>query len=274
MKRSGERKVNQPDNTLLYELPEHWDGHQVLNVDYVSRCRVTQALIPHDCASLLDVGCGDGVLTNYLLGNGRTVIGVDRSAEALRKCRFPTVRASAEHLPFQDGSMDLVTCCEVLEHLPEDLFSRAVSEISRVASRFIIVSVPLNEQLIANTTLCATCGRKYHVWGHVRAFRTIDDIATLFSKWEIRTACGVGRQRRYSWARLRIPMIRWALGNWPSESALICPYCGSRAVEQQTSPNLVLRELGRKLAWRLPHRDVLAFPWCVIVVLVPRKKPL
>jgi len=87
----------------------------------------------------LDVGCGSGLSLVRLAGLreiGR-VVGLEPSPGALRLARrhrgFERVRGSALALPFAAGSFDVVTCFDVLQHLPEaggDL--RAASEIARV----------------------------------------------------------------------------------------------------------------------------------------------
>ncbi len=46
---------------------------------------------------------------------------------------------SAEHLPFEDRSMDLVFTCTVLIHIPPDTLNQALKEIYRVAKRHILI---------------------------------------------------------------------------------------------------------------------------------------
>jgi 2-polyprenyl-3-methyl-5-hydroxy-6-metoxy-1,4-benzoquinol methylase len=100
-------------------------------------------------SSVLDVGCGEGVLTARWaeqLGTGR-VVGIDledaklRREWALRPRPNLEFRAmTAESLPFDDGEFDLATATEVLEHVPDP--ERTLSEMARVASRHLLVSVP------------------------------------------------------------------------------------------------------------------------------------
>jgi 2-polyprenyl-3-methyl-5-hydroxy-6-metoxy-1,4-benzoquinol methylase len=99
--------------------------------------------------SVLDVGCGEGVLTHRWaqeLGD-RPVVGVDLGDEKLaaewRKRRRENLRfqtASADALPFASGEFDLVAAIEVLEHVPEP--ERTLEEMARVANRNLLVSVP------------------------------------------------------------------------------------------------------------------------------------
>jgi hypothetical protein len=48
-------------------------------------------------------------------------------------------------IDFPDDSFDVVTCQEVLEHLPEEIFSRAIEELRRVCRGQLIITVPCRE---------------------------------------------------------------------------------------------------------------------------------
>jgi len=74
----------------------------------------------------LDVGCGSGVVSDYLASLGARVTGVDVNAEAIdfAECTFrrPNLdfrRALVEDLPYEEGSIDRIYCLEVVEHLYE-----------------------------------------------------------------------------------------------------------------------------------------------------------
>ena len=99
--------------------------------------------------SLLDVGCGEGVLTQHWaerLGAGR-VIGIDLADPKLesewaarRRANLAFSAISAEQLPFADGEFDLAAAIEVLEHVPDP--ERVLTEMARVAAGHLLVSVP------------------------------------------------------------------------------------------------------------------------------------
>jgi len=99
--------------------------------------------------SVLDVGCGEGVLTAEWaerLGDGR-IVGIDLDdpklrAEWERRAR-PNLEFRAEEassLSFAAGEFDMATAIEVLEHVPEP--EATLAEMSRVARRWLLVSVP------------------------------------------------------------------------------------------------------------------------------------
>lgn len=101
--------------------------------------------------SIYEIGCGPGVSTEKLRGFAPAATlaagELEPAMVAVAKKRNPDVpieQASIYKLPLQDGSVDLICCLEVLEHLerPED----ALAQISRATSKHAIMSVP-NEPL-------------------------------------------------------------------------------------------------------------------------------
>jgi 2-polyprenyl-3-methyl-5-hydroxy-6-metoxy-1,4-benzoquinol methylase len=102
-----------------------------------------------DPSSLLDVGCGEGVLTHrwaQQLGE-RRVVGIDLDDPQLhalweqRQAPNLTYQVmKAENLPFADGEFDVASAIEVLEHVPDP--AHTVAEMARVASGHLLVSVP------------------------------------------------------------------------------------------------------------------------------------
>jgi 2-polyprenyl-3-methyl-5-hydroxy-6-metoxy-1,4-benzoquinol methylase len=99
--------------------------------------------------SVLDVGCGEGVLTAgwaERLGDGR-VVGIDLDDPKLRAEWDKRSRGNLEfraeeatHLSFADDEFDLAAAIEVLEHVPEP--EATLAEMARVACRHLLVSVP------------------------------------------------------------------------------------------------------------------------------------
>ena len=99
--------------------------------------------------SVLDVGCGEGVLTLQWarrLGDG-PVVGLDLADPKLeaewRSRERPNLRfvaGRAEELPFGDNEFDLAAAIETLEHVTDP--ERTLSEMARVARRHLLVSVP------------------------------------------------------------------------------------------------------------------------------------
>jgi SAM-dependent methyltransferase len=86
----------------------------------------------------LDAGCGTGLTAARLSRRPEiaTVVGLDPSPDALRHARathdLPLVLGSVLDLPFASESVDVITCFDVLQHLPRGGDRRAASELRRV----------------------------------------------------------------------------------------------------------------------------------------------
>ena len=102
-----------------------------------------------DPGSILDVGCGEGVLTEEWAGRlgDRRIVGIDLDDEKLRaewdRRRRPNLEFRCEEatrLSFADDEFDMATAIEVLEHVPDP--EATVAEMARVAGRRLLVSVP------------------------------------------------------------------------------------------------------------------------------------
>jgi 2-polyprenyl-3-methyl-5-hydroxy-6-metoxy-1,4-benzoquinol methylase len=106
-------------------------------------------------SSLLDVGCGEGVLVHrwaQRVGGGR-VVGIDLEEESIQagweqrqapNLEYRVMEAGradrVEDLPFAVNEFDLASAIEVLEHVPDP--EHTVSEMARCAERHLLVSVP------------------------------------------------------------------------------------------------------------------------------------
>jgi 2-polyprenyl-3-methyl-5-hydroxy-6-metoxy-1,4-benzoquinol methylase len=102
-----------------------------------------------DPQSLLDVGCGEAVLTHRWAQRlaPRRVVGIDLEDPAIQaeweQRPAPNLEyrvMKAENLPFADDEFDVAAAVEVLEHVPDP--AHTVAEMARVAERWLLVSVP------------------------------------------------------------------------------------------------------------------------------------
>ncbi|MDZ4190007.1 MAG: bifunctional 2-polyprenyl-6-hydroxyphenol methylase/3-demethylubiquinol 3-O-methyltransferase UbiG [Hydrogenophaga sp.] len=80
--------------------------------------------------SVLDVGCGGGILSDSMARKGAQVTGIDLSVKALRVAQLHALEAGTRNVSYreisaeaiaveQPGSFDVVTCMEMLEHVPD-----------------------------------------------------------------------------------------------------------------------------------------------------------
>jgi ubiquinone/menaquinone biosynthesis C-methylase UbiE len=102
-------------------------------------------------SKVLDVGCGEGVLTILLAQNGCQVTGVDISEPNIEACKHYAQQMNvadkvnfllgdAENIPVEDGTYEYVVSSHVLEHVPD--FVKGVKELRRVSSKKVIVAIP------------------------------------------------------------------------------------------------------------------------------------
>ena len=87
--------------------------------------------------SVLEVGVGAGVIGAVL-----RQFGIDYESLDLDAALKPDHVAPVTAMPFDDAEFDVVTCFQVLEHIPYESFAPALRELRRVARRVVIMSLP------------------------------------------------------------------------------------------------------------------------------------
>lgn len=90
---------------------------------------------------VLDIGCGGGILSDAMARKGARVTGIDLSVKALKVAQLHALEAGTANVEYQEisaeamasqepGSFDVVTCMEMLEHVPDpSSVVRACSEL-------------------------------------------------------------------------------------------------------------------------------------------------
>lgn len=143
----------------------------------------------------LDVGLGAGQFINAVASTGRYE--AVHGADPVRFNKYveltpgiERIDVSVAELPFPDDHFDVVTCMEVLEHVPDDVFTAGLAELRRVCGGQLIMTVPYEEPEPIYS-------------GHCRRFEA-DDIERVFP-----TAERVLLDR---------PGMSWAvMEEWPTE---------------------------------------------------------
>lgn len=111
--------------------------------------------------SVLDVGCGEGVLVHRWAqrlaardpADAARVVGIDLEEDSIQagwaerqapNLEYRVMQAGGAgpvaNLPFTTGEFDLASAIEVLEHVPDP--AHTVAEMARCAQRYLLVSVP------------------------------------------------------------------------------------------------------------------------------------
>ena len=127
--------------------------------DLLSRLETT------DRPRTLEVGCGSGHLLRRIADQVRPW-GVDTHLPSLKRCRVRTQGAimaasSAEALPFESATFEVILLVDVLEHVPDD--ARALWEVSRLLAPggYAVFSVPAYQFLF---------GQHDRSFGHLRRY--------------------------------------------------------------------------------------------------------
>lgn len=190
----------------------------------LKRAEIMLSLLPEDANSVLDVGCGNGILTDVI--DRRCVVGLDLSRAPLRYLRSRAVQGSVDMLPIKPGKFDLIIISEVLEHLKDDIYSKAIRDIDRLKPKYLLISVPFWEDLRLSACKCELCGHIFNISHHCRQFDQ-DTIKDAFPGYSLEIA-------EYASFRPE-PIQEWILlmqklGIYSFSQSARCDLCGGGAL--------------------------------------------
>jgi SAM-dependent methyltransferase len=137
-----------PEYSQFFGNPGVWHREDVYGVG-PPEARVSREIL--DLCSdlegpLLDFGCGAGALVSRLRAQRTDAHGLELDTPTMRSS---TLAGATGHVTFYDGAMPApfasgafasVTCCEVLEHIPD--YEGAVAELARLARDRVVITVP------------------------------------------------------------------------------------------------------------------------------------
>ena len=98
----------------------------------------------NESMAILDIGCGTGVLEERMTFAGQ-VVGVDITVEMLRLAQMkeiPSIRGlslgDGEHLPFRDGSFDVVLSCYVVKYCSPEQLAKEMARVLRTGGTLVL----------------------------------------------------------------------------------------------------------------------------------------
>ncbi len=216
------------DNKKYYEQYQ-WD---VIDESGLSgKIQKILETIPQDVVSIIDIGCGNGIITNEL-GKKFTVLGVDRSANALTHVKTEKLQASSASIPLPDVSYDMVLSSEMIEHLDEETLRKTVNEIKRLSKKYVFITVPNGENLNKFQLHCPECGKNYNHSYHLHSF-TLEKLKDLFPGYKVEKAFYYGTPvRRYNNVLAKLKMKICPPASWfpyfakkTKDERTMCPFC-------------------------------------------------
>lgn len=108
--------------------------------------RMVLAALPADARRVLDVGCGEGMLTRRLRRLLPGVVGIDADPGSIELARRQDPDGQVDYrcgdfltCPFPPGSFDAVTCVAALHHMPEAAALTAMARLLRPGGVLIVV---------------------------------------------------------------------------------------------------------------------------------------
>lgn len=139
--------------------------HQInpLRLDWIA------SICPLQGVATLDVGCGGGILADSMARRGAKVLGIDLASKALRVAQLHALEAQTPNVEYREVSAeelareqpehyDVVTCMEMLEHVPDPgAIVRACSELVKPGGWVFFSTINRN----AKAFLFAIVGAEY-----------------------------------------------------------------------------------------------------------------
>jgi len=181
------------ENHFLYLLKT---GMNPARFGYFREALTNQLGLQPASLSVLDVGCGGGILSEEFAKVGFHVTGIDPSAPSLETARTHAAQeglaieyrqANGESIPFGAGTFDVVVCCDVLEHV--DDLGKTIYEVARVlkpGGMFCYDTINRTEEsrkanifAAQDFALTSFFPPNTHVW---EKFITPDELLALFEK--------------------------------------------------------------------------------------------
>lgn len=190
-------------------------------------------LIPKEVNSIIEVGCGDGRLINCLKDKHDHLYGMDISEEIIKTVEVPKIIGSIDDIPFKDNEFDLVICSEVLEHLPINIYEKSLSELERISDKYILISVPNDENIKVRRVECPECNCAFHPWRHLRSYK-LDEMKNLFNKFNIHKSITFIFEKDYPDFIIKSYKLYCKLINRQQKlpETCICPQCGHSSIKK------------------------------------------
>ena len=199
------------------------------NIREITRAKETIRFIPEDVETVLDIGCGNGIVTNMI--DLPLVVGIDFARIPLSQVKANTIQASIDALPITNRKFDLVILTEILEHLDDETYIKAMKELKRLNARYYLITVPFKESIELDVCKCSACGNLFNPNHHYRKFD---------ETWFVKEFAGYHLERNEytsyrSISNKVIVKLKHRFGVYSYSGYRICNQCGNPALRPKIS---------------------------------------
>lgn len=137
-----------------------------------------------------DIGLGEGYTLEKMYEFGLKPTGIDIAKYAVdylgkrfaeRQMDIRLLHGDISGIELDQNQFDIVTCFDVLEHIPGDNLGKGLNRIRKSLANggLLIGTLPFKENLDESRVFCPECGHRFHRYGHFHSFQSMEDIATL-----------------------------------------------------------------------------------------------
>ncbi len=196
----------------------------------IDRAKKTIALIPESVKSVLDIGCGNGTVTNMI--QTPFVVGLDLGKIPLTNVKKNAIQASIDALPIKNSKFDLIILTEVLEHLDDETYIKAISELNLLNPKYYLITVPFKEQLEFDLCKCSNCGNLFNLFHHYRIF----DEAWFIKEFKYYSLEREIYASYRCYPNENITKLRHIFNIYQHSDYAICNKCGSPSVSPKATP--------------------------------------
>jgi ubiquinone/menaquinone biosynthesis C-methylase UbiE len=188
---STDRKVAEHFDAIAGGYADNYANDSFFSYYFQRRLKIVfNFLKNYDRATVLDVGCGPGMMAKYSLERGFDFYGIDISEKMIDACidRFGSTNSThfsvgkIQELKFPDAFFDVVLCMGALEYIDRAELDGAIAEIARVLkpNGQIIISLMYKQSFFAwsrrlkNSIKAKITGRTYNSESYDGLSRTFD----------------------------------------------------------------------------------------------------
>ena len=186
-------KANKIANNRWDKHHEHYERKEIKYDDWLDLFEQPISLCQ---TPIIDLGCGSGNDTLYLIERGKKVIPCDYSAKAIQNIQnnFPEVIRTecfdmTKGLPFEDNFTDIIICDLSLHYFTEALTHCILEDIKRVLKPNGLLLLRVNSVKDVNHGAGEGTEIEHHLYetedGRYKRFFDEEDFQKFFSDWEV-----------------------------------------------------------------------------------------